>query len=143
MPRSRTLLIAFATAAALAVPVAISAAASHVKLFDNCGVGGAHYKPHGFVFACADHGLYIKHVRWSSWGSRSARGRGTGYANDCNPDCADGHYHHAAMTISLSSPGTCAGHAGVRVFRHVRYRWVHGDPAGPGPRTGSFPACPG
>jgi len=139
---SRFLAVALGVAALVALPAATSSAASHVKAFDNCGLGGAHFKPHGFVFACADHGLYIKHVRWSAWGSRSARGRGTGYANDCNPDCADGHFHHAAMTITLSRPGTCPGHAGVRVFRRVRYRWVHGDPAGPGPRSGSMSACP-
>jgi hypothetical protein len=139
---SRAVLVAVAAAALFAVPATTTSAATHVKVFDQCRAQGPHYKPRGFIFACADAGLVADHLHWSSWSSKRASGRGTGHANDCNPSCAAGHFHSGAMTVTLSSPGVCPGRPGVRVFRKVHYAWVHGDPAGPGPRSGTQSACP-
>jgi hypothetical protein len=53
--------------------------------------------------------LIIKHVTWASWTSTQAKGTGTVLANDCNPDCASGHYRHDPATIHLHSPHVACG----------------------------------
>ena len=53
--------------------------------------------------------LVIKHVTWSSWSPTQAKGKGTVLANDCNPNCASGHYRHDPATIHLLNPHVACG----------------------------------
>lgn len=47
-------------------------------------------RPSSYVLACADAGLGLESVRWTTWTPRLASGYGTFYENNCTPDCADG-----------------------------------------------------
>ena len=58
-------------------------------------------RPASIVFACADGNFYADHLRWGFWGVRHARGHGVFHQNDCNPSCAEGHFHERRGRITL------------------------------------------
>jgi hypothetical protein len=47
--------------------------------------------PPAFVVACADNGMGVEGLHWTSWTPKLASGYGTIWENDCTPNCADGH----------------------------------------------------
>jgi hypothetical protein len=49
----------------------------------------------------------IEGLRWSSWGSRDAVGRGRLRVLDCDPTCAGGGVDHVPVRIELSAPRLC------------------------------------
>jgi hypothetical protein len=51
-----------------------------------------------------DDGDVVTGIQWSSWGSKSATGRGTVGLDDCTPNCAEGTTRYVAATITLSAP---------------------------------------
>ena len=52
----------------------------------------------------ADGGDVVTGIRWSSWGTRTATGRGTAGWDDCTPNCAEGTTRYLPATITLSAP---------------------------------------
>lgn len=47
----------------------------------------------------------IKNLRWSSWGSRRAKGSGALWVGSCDPSCAEGAFRRAGVVkVSLSVP---------------------------------------
>lgn len=77
-------------------------------------------RPRAIVYGCADANVGADHLRWRSWGMTRAVARGTFYANDCRPDCADGHVRRSRATVVLSRPRACPD--GHRVFTRVATR---------------------
>ncbi len=66
----------------------------------NCGK--LDYKPSLIIKFCADAGVLISHIEWSSWSADSAVGKGAYEINDCQPTCVAGKVHHADIEIVLS-----------------------------------------
>ncbi|MGA3215490.1 MAG: hypothetical protein ABSD97_07355 [Acidimicrobiales bacterium] len=64
--------------------------------------GTAQLKPASYLMSCADANASWKKVVWTSWGSKSARGKGDLYQNDCTPNCAAGVFRTYAAAIVLS-----------------------------------------
>lgn len=64
------------------------------------------YKPRAFVAGSGVGGgvLRLSAVRWSRWGQRSARGKGTFTYNTCSPTCADGNSKSTSARIRLYRP---------------------------------------
>lgn len=88
------------------------------------------------VLACADAGVRLEGLQWSSWTSLSATGVGTLVYNDCTPDCAGGQFHEIPNDqITLSDPVVGAG--GQRVWSMVQE-----DPQPPGYATGPLHGGP-
>ena len=52
----------------------------------------------------ADGGDVVTGIRWSSWGSRTATGRGTVGWDNCTPNCAEGTTSYGPATVTLSAP---------------------------------------
>jgi hypothetical protein len=50
--------------------------------------------PSTFVITCADAGIGVQDLHWTSWTPNLASGYGTLWENDCTPDCAEGHFHY-------------------------------------------------
>jgi hypothetical protein len=48
------------------------------------------------MVACADGGLWLGKIRWTTWTRTVAAGRGVYHWNDCKPFCARGHFHARA-----------------------------------------------
>jgi serine/threonine protein kinase len=49
-----------------------------------------------------DGAAYIKYLTWSGWGTATATGTGTLEADNCNPNCAQGHDTPYAATVTVS-----------------------------------------
>ena len=61
-------------------------------------------QPEAFLITCADGNEELWKIKWSSWTSTSAEGTGFYVHNDCDPDCADGHFTTTPMKVRLSKP---------------------------------------
>ncbi|MGA2528010.1 MAG: hypothetical protein ABSG36_02470 [Acidimicrobiales bacterium] len=84
---------ASATAAKAAVP-----AMTHVL---SC-LGEPELRPASYVISCADANASWHGVTWTSWGPKLASGAGDLYQNDCNPNCAAGHFRTYQAVVVLS-----------------------------------------
>jgi hypothetical protein len=60
-------------------------------------------RPSAIQFS-GDGGDVVTGIQWSSWGSRSATGRGTVGLDNCTPNCAEGTTRYVPATITLSAP---------------------------------------
>ncbi len=76
-------------------------------------------RPTSVVFACGDGGVYADGVRWSSWGEPFATATATMHANDCTPNCAEGHFHTYAAILAVSGRQRCPN--GQVAYQKVAY----------------------
>jgi hypothetical protein len=66
----------------------------------NCGMHD--YKPEVILKFCADAGVGVGAIEWSSWSAEGATGEGKYQVNDCLPNCAEGKQYYADVTVELS-----------------------------------------
>jgi hypothetical protein len=107
-PRA-TAAVAIAAAAALGTTLAlntvapssqpISTAAKDIYTWD-CEY--PEQKPEAITLTCADGGLYVDQISWTSWNKSGAKGTGTFYENLCEPSCAQGEQVSAPVNITLT-----------------------------------------
>jgi hypothetical protein len=95
------------TSPAATLPVTVTKAASSVLpgVVADCTTAPPHgltARPTEIVISCADAGLGVGHLTWSSWTASSATGQGSLWLNLCTPDCADGTYAHYPVKTALS-----------------------------------------
>ncbi len=60
------------------------------------------YKPESITITCADGGMYVKKIQWSTWGKEGAAGYGVLSENLCKPSCAEGQQVTASVNLRLS-----------------------------------------
>lgn len=75
--------------------------------------------PSTFIITCADAGIGVQDLRWTSWTPRLASGYGTFWENDCTPDCADGHFHYYPSLEVLWGSATVKGHPADRRYTEL------------------------
>jgi hypothetical protein len=80
---------------------------------------GPEVKPSGYIETCADDGIGLEHLHWTSWTSALASGYGTMYENDCTPNCAAGHFHYFSALVVFWGSAKVKGHPAER-----SYRWL-------------------
>lgn len=61
------------------------------------------HKPKTIILTCADAGLYVDKIQWTSWSQNGATGTGIFYENLCNPSCAEGQLVSEAVNVKLSN----------------------------------------
>ena len=61
------------------------------------------YKPESITITCADGGIFVEKIRWSTWGEDGATGIGIYSENLCEPNCAEGKRVSAPVNITLSN----------------------------------------
>jgi hypothetical protein len=115
-----------ATAAALLVLPATASSASKVY-YPGCAT--TDYKPRDAIVACGDGNFQLRKMKWSSWGSTSAKGSGKASLNTCEPNCAEGKFKNYAATVKLTKPKTCKD-LGVKVFTRLEVDFTSKRPAG-------------
>jgi len=72
--------------------------------YNNCGAS-ADIKPTSITEYCADAGVGVSNIQWSSWTHSGATGTGNFYINSCDPNCASGKvYTTANAIVTLSAP---------------------------------------
>jgi hypothetical protein len=106
-------------------------------------------RPGSYVLACADDGIGLQDLHWTSWTARLASGYGTLYENDCTPNCADGHLHYYRALAMLWGSAAVTGHSGMRQYtkltlifsgkqRPPAYQWEKGKLVATHPLTQTF-----
>jgi hypothetical protein len=87
----------------------------------NCQ--GVKTRPRSILFACADGGYYVKRLRWRSWRTWRAVGRGAFHFNDCDLTCVDGTFHKRKGRLILRRRLWCPS-ISKYVFKRaeIRYR---------------------
>jgi hypothetical protein len=61
------------------------------------------HKPELIFFTCADGGLYVEKIKWSTWSKEGATGLGIFSENLCEPNCAEGKRVSAPVNLTLSN----------------------------------------
>jgi hypothetical protein len=61
------------------------------------------HKPELIFLSCADGGLYVEKIKWSTWTKEGARGIGIFSENLCEPSCAEGQRVEASVNLRLSN----------------------------------------
>jgi hypothetical protein len=89
-------------------------------------------KPMSVTLTCADGGFTVENLKWTGWGESFAAATGTGRINDCEPDCADGHFNNYPMLLAVAGRQTCPN--GEPAYERVVYAFV-----GPSPFTRDAP----
>jgi hypothetical protein len=59
-------------------------------------------KPEQLTQTCADGGIYIYNIAWSTWSAYSSTGSGIYSRNLCEPDCASGSRVEAPVNLKLN-----------------------------------------
>ena len=105
---------------------AAAAAAPYVVL--DC-LGKAQVKPGTISLACADDNDVLTDLHWTSWTPQLASGYGTERANDCKPDCAQGHIHNYPVLAMLWGSAAVTGHPGELRYTKATLSYPKGRPA--------------
>ena len=82
------------------VSIPIDLPASKVLTW-NCEIET--HKPELIFFTCADGGLYVEKIKWSTWSKDGATGIGIFSENLCEPSCAEGKRVEAPVDLRLSN----------------------------------------
>ena len=61
------------------------------------------HKPELIFFTCADGGLYVEKIKWSTWSKEGATGSGVFSENLCEPSCAEGQRVEAPVNLLLTN----------------------------------------
>ncbi len=82
------------------------------------GVSTHAYKPRR-LNPSVDGSLYVQGMQWTVWDDRRAVGEGIAHVNDCDPNCAEGHYTEHRVTVRLAHPRELCG---SRFFTSLRVK---------------------
>jgi len=113
---------------AAALTRAGSAAAAPQYVVLNC-MDKTQVKPGTISLACADNGLGLTHLHWTSWTPELASAYGTEWENDCKPNCAQGHFHYYPVVAVLWGSATVKGHPGQRRYTQATISYTKERPA--------------
>lgn len=83
----------------------------------------AEYKPEVITLTCADGGIYVEKIQWSTWSHDGATGAGLFSENLCSPNCAEGKRVTALVNITISN---LTEHKGKFYLRTIDIRTQNG-----------------
>jgi hypothetical protein len=134
---------------ALPANASVATASAHSSKFVvlNCNSKPV-AKPRDYTLACADLGLGLENMHWTSWTSHGAAGRGTFYEALCNPICPNRRIEQFRVRVTLRGSAAVKGHPGDRQYtkliavfpgkRPTVYKREHGKIVATHPRTWTF-----
>jgi hypothetical protein len=61
------------------------------------------YKPESITITCADGGIYVEKINWSTWSKEGATGSGIFSENLCDPSCVEGQRVEASVNLRLTN----------------------------------------
>ena len=112
--------------AVIAVAPTASAADPTDTVIVNC-IANPVTQPKQIVVTCADAGVAVTKINWTSWTANAARGTGTLTWNTCLPKtCVAGIVEKYKVRISL---GRVASGPGINVFSRMTLAFPEGGPA--------------
>jgi hypothetical protein len=77
-------------------------------------------EPSGYIFTCADDGVGLQDLHWTTWSPALASASGTYYENQCTPDCAAGHFLKYPALVVLWGSGVVKRHPADRRYTEFR-----------------------
>jgi len=80
-------------------------------------------RPAQIMLTCADGGMIVTDIKWTTWTSKQAVGTGIYSQNMCEPSCAEGTREDVPVTIKLSE---LFPHKGRNVLRTLDIQAVGG-----------------
>jgi hypothetical protein len=83
--------------------------------------------PSSVILACADANYELASLRWRGWGRATATATGKARANDCNPNCAAGHFHSYRVTVTATALKACGK---ARYYARLTISYAGARPAG-------------
>jgi hypothetical protein len=89
-------------------------------------VGSASTRPSVITLACADAGIGVQDMAWTTWTSSGATGHGRLWLNLCQPDCAAGKVAYYPVQMTLSGKQSSA-HG--RWFKYLAITWESPRPS--------------
>ena len=104
------------TSAAKTAHVTKAAAIPALAVY-NC-INRPQVRPGNFDFFCDGSG-YLTKLKWSSWNDTMATGTGVVYINNCEPNCAAGHFSHQNVDVIFWRSEPVAHHAGARGYSQM------------------------
>jgi len=81
----------------------------------------AQVRPASYVITCADAGIGMEGMHWTSWTPQLASAFGTEYENDCMPSCAAGHSHDYPVFAVLWGSARVKGQRAERRYTEVTF----------------------
>jgi hypothetical protein len=84
--------LASGSAGAAPARPAVQQISVQMVVFDCPGHPAPLVRPGTFIISCADDGVYLNHLHWTSWTSSIASAAGTLEMNTCTPSCVAGHF---------------------------------------------------
>jgi len=81
--------------------IAPASTSKTTSYFNDCGLGPV-TMPSSVMQYCADGGAGVVNIKWSSWGTTSAKGTGTYYINGCSPSCVAGTIYKSSVNVLLN-----------------------------------------
>ena len=108
-----------------AVPSATTKPGALPGVVADC-VGRATTRPSTISLACADDGIGVQYMTWTTWTSAAAAGYGRLWLNLCNPNCAAGHLAYYPVRVTVSDVQDSA-HG--RWFRYLTITWESPRPS--------------
>lgn len=97
-------------------------------------------KPASIVVACADDGIGVEDLTWTSWTASGAVGTGKVWENNCTPDCAAGKIGYYPATVTLS--GVVNSSSNGPLFSQLRAVYQTAGPNGHATDHFSLPLPP-
>jgi hypothetical protein len=88
--------------------------------------GNSVFQPKRVTIACGDGNFFVESLGWTGWGASFAAGVGTGKMNDCQPNCAAGHFGNYPVVLIVSGKQTCPN--GQPAYEKVTYAFVGRSP---------------
>jgi hypothetical protein len=76
----------------------------------------AEYKPESITITCADGGIFVEKIQWSTWSKEGATGMGIYSENLCEPNCAEGERVTAPVKLTLSNLAEYRGKVYLRTL---------------------------
>jgi hypothetical protein len=84
-------------------------------------LGKPRVKPTSVLLACGDGSFRVTKLAWTGWGQTFAAGRGTGFVNDCKPNCAAGHFHSYPVILLATGRQRCHGNP---AYNSITYAFI-------------------
>jgi len=120
----RIAIAAIFTLASLGFSPSTTVAATQTTGLPDCQ-GKLLVKPASITLACGDGNFYAEKLKWTGWGEAFAAATGAGKVNDCQPNCAAGHFHSYPMLLMVACSQMCGGHP---AYARVVYAFIGRSP---------------
>ena len=117
--------LALITAVALSADVALASSSSNY-LVGDCQ--HSQRRPSTVIVTCADAGLSIQKITWSSFGGATASASGSAHINSCTPNCTAGKFSVYSVQITASKPRRCR--EGRSDYRQLKLTYTAKRPPG-------------